>query len=248
MPFIPFTIYYIVNKIRNKEGNYKLYFIITLAFYTLLLLVLCLTGKISTYYYYKIYYLIWPFIIYASTEGIISLYNKHKTVLEIISILIIITYVFAMIFSIYTVKYEFPGGYYKEKEGISTIMGIFNINKRLLETGTIVSEDALECIKFMNNNVDSSKALCISHKRQEEWKDILIVNSKSHIMDYDRMYEEIRDWNNGKYQYLVILNQRIYKMLENEIKLDNTKILFENETTKVYEKAKWLLIEIYKLY
>ena len=142
-----------------------------------------------------------------------------------------------MIINISIIFYIFPEDFdVKDKENITTIMGIFNINRRLLEDGTIITNKQMDCIKYMNYNIDSSKALCISHKRQEEWKDNLIVNSKSHIMEYNRINDEIQDWNNGKYQYLVILNSKIYNYLKNEITLDETKLIFENEETKIFEK------------
>ena len=76
--FIPFTLYYLVRKLKEKDNSYSLYFIIALILYTLIFLGLYLNDKISTYYYYKLYYLIWPFVIYASTEGIFLFCNKRN--------------------------------------------------------------------------------------------------------------------------------------------------------------------------
>ena len=74
--FIPFTLYYFIKSIKNKEFDFSFIFVLGVLLYTLLFIGLYFINKISSYYYFKIYYLIWPAIIMASTYGICMFAEK----------------------------------------------------------------------------------------------------------------------------------------------------------------------------
>ena len=234
--FIPFTLYYLVCKIKHKEIDFNVTFIISLLFYVILFMVMFLVNKISSYYYFKIYYLIWPFIIMASTYGIIMLLEKGK-IRKIIAILLITAYVGTIGYLVLKKDYDFTNSLGNDEENISSVSEIFNINKKLIKEGTILSKEDLECIKYINDNLDSSEVLFVSHMRQQEWKQYLIIKSKPYCLNYGRLYEEIEDWNNGKYKYIAFLkDSSAYIGLQGKISLKNAKKIYSNNSTEIWEK------------
>lgn len=235
--FVPFSIYYIVKKV--KPLNYNIIFICGTIIYTILLFVLYKTNNISSYYYYKIYYLIWPIIIYISTLGIIEFYNK-KTLNKIIAIILITIYIIIMFAFIKNITYYFKGSYTsKDKEGFTTIMGIFNINRTLLEMPKLINIEEMNCLEYVENNIDPEKTLFIIIPRQEDWKQILLYNKVPHNTNFTNINEEIEKWNNGEYENIVLfINRNTYKVNNEKINLTNAEKIYSNNETQIWRNIK----------
>lgn len=232
--FVPFSIYYIVKKV--KQLNYNIIFIFGTIIYTILLFVLYKTNNISSYYYYKMYYLIWPIIIYMSTLGIIEFYNK-KTLNKIIAIVLITIYIIIMFILIKNTTYYFNKSYKaKDKEGLTTIMGIFNINRTLLEMPKLINNEEMNCLEYVENNINSEKTLFIIIPRQEDWKQILLYNKVPHNTNFTNIDEEIEKWNNGEYENIVLfINRNTYKVNNEKINLTNAEKIYSNNETQIWK-------------
>lgn len=66
--YIPFVILFIYKSIKNKEINYQTIALILLLGQTLLCLIGLVLGFVSSYYYYKIYYIIWILLVDIAVE------------------------------------------------------------------------------------------------------------------------------------------------------------------------------------
>ena len=67
--FIPLVLYYIYNKFVKKENNLVVISIIALVIFAVVFLIGGMFGKVSSYYFYKIHYVLWMVIIVASYEA-----------------------------------------------------------------------------------------------------------------------------------------------------------------------------------
>lgn len=235
--FVPFSIYYIIRKIRKV--NFNTIFIYGTIIYTILLFVLYKTNNISSYYYCKIYYLIWPIIIYMSTSGLIEFYNK-RMLNKFIAIILLVMYVAIMLLYIRDITYFFNKAYYeKEEENITTIMGIFNINKTLLEMPKLITSEEIDCLEYVENNIDSSKTLFIVIPRQEDWKQVMLYKQMPHGTDFGNINKEIEKWNNGEYEYIVLFkNRNTYKVNKEKINVEDAKEIYLNSETQILRREK----------
>lgn len=231
--FVPFSIYYIIRKI--KQVNFNTIFIYGTIIYTMLLFVLYKTNNISSYYYCKMYYLIWPIIIYMSTLGLIDFYNK-RMLNKYIAIILLIMYVTTMFIYIKNITYSFNKTY---SENITTIMGIFNINKSLLEMPKLITSDEIDCLEYVENNIDSSKTLFILIPRQEDWKQVMLCNQIPHGTDFKNINKEIEKWNNGEYEYIVLFtNRNTYKVNKEKINIEGAQEIYSNNETQILRREK----------
>lgn len=78
---LPMILYVMLNSIKKKQFDVVLRSEILTAGYTLCMLVLCLLGYVSSYYYYKTYYLLWFFAWIICVQAIDDLYDKDKIIL-----------------------------------------------------------------------------------------------------------------------------------------------------------------------
>lgn len=233
--FLPFTIYYFIRRIKNKKLEFQDIFAICTIIYAIILFVLYKTDKISSYYYCKIYYVIWPIIIYISTLGLLEFYGSNK-IKKVFSIICVIGYVTIMIYSIITYKYVFRLDYQlKDYEDLLTVMGIFNVNRTLLEMPSLISSNELDCLKYVKENIDQSYTLVLVIPRQDEWRKTM--TPKCHNIDFNKVTEEIEKWNNGEYTYIVILkNRHTYKTKGQAIKYENAQMIYSNSETEIWKK------------
>ncbi len=236
--FIPFSIYYIVEKLKNKEIDFNIAFILFTILYSIILLILYKLNTISSYYYCKMNYILWAVLIYMSTTGLIYFYDKKK-INKIIAVLLVITYLGIMAFAIKDIRYIFKGDYTnKEKENITTIMGIFNINRTLLEMPSLINSEELQCLKYVEENIEVSKTLFLVIPRQEDWKQVMLYKNTPHATDFENIREEIEKWNNGEYDYIVLFkNRHTYKTNKQLISTENAHQIYENKETQVWMKG-----------
>lgn len=61
--YIPFVVLFIYKSIKNKEINFEIVALSLLLFQTAICLIGLLAGFVSSYYYYKIYYIIWILLV-----------------------------------------------------------------------------------------------------------------------------------------------------------------------------------------
>lgn len=235
--FVPFSIYYIIRKI--KQLNFNMIFICGTIIYSILLFALYKTNSISSYYYCKMYYLIWPIIIYMSTLGLIEFYNKKK-INKIIVIIVIIIYITIMIIFVKDITYYFNKSYKeKDEEGITTIMGIFNVNRTLLEMPKLITSEEINCLEYAENNINTEKTLFIVIPRQEDWKQVMLYKKVPHGTNFRNIDDEIEKWNIGEYEYIVLfMNRNTYKVNKEKINLTDAQKIYSNNETQIWKNIK----------
>ena len=80
--YIPFVILFIYKSLKNNEVNYQNIALILLGAQTFICLVGLIVGIVSSYYYYKIYYIIWILVVSIAVEVMCTSYeNKELLVL-----------------------------------------------------------------------------------------------------------------------------------------------------------------------
>lgn len=81
--YVPFVILFIYRAIKNKEINFQTVALVLLGGQTLLCLAGLIAGIVSSYYYYKIYYIIWILLVNIAVE-ILCTSSENKEVLVLL--------------------------------------------------------------------------------------------------------------------------------------------------------------------
>ena len=228
--FIPFVILYFIKK---KEINYNVVLFVTLAIYMFTMYIGCQLNVVSTYYFYKLYFVLWFLILYLSGIAIMDLVRSGKKG-EIIGIAFAGIYFFLLIISlnIHTVNMNKE---YDTKETILDVMDIYGANRTLLNTKSQeINTQEIEVLEYIQKEIEITKNtdfMLLIDPVQEFWF-WGIFNYKNRENPETRIEnEEIKKWNNGKkYEYLIYFNKSARFLLYKD-KFDlNKKVIFSNES------------------
>ena len=216
--FLPFTIYYLLSIIKEKGKVFeKSIYTLFAMFFVLLALGTCF-KLCSLYYFYKNYYILWFLLFFTNICGMINLLKQNNWKRYLANGFAFF-YLFSFCLScIFINSYIQPEG--KEKESISDIMQIYTFNKTnmLLDT-PFVSKEELSILEisekeFKNEWKGRKDFLFIGTPSQERWLQAL---TGYYDTIFPNVLEKIENWNNGKYQYLVIFNKEVPKDIINYI-------------------------------
>ncbi|MDR0851632.1 MAG: hypothetical protein LBN36_03980 [Clostridiales Family XIII bacterium] len=88
IPYVPFAFYFLYRACRKKEFDFSSIFSIVFAIFQIGLLVMMLQGKISTYYYYKVYFVTWFIFLFLACLAVDQL-SKHVSAKRLIAVYLI---------------------------------------------------------------------------------------------------------------------------------------------------------------
>lgn len=230
---IPFAIYYFYKEIKQKKLQFFTIFAVILIIYMLLIGLAMLKGMISTYYFYKLHFILWLTMWILFYKGAIQIIENIK-IGDIIVKTYMIWYVGLLIVSLLTINV----GVIKDTvthEKITDVMDIYGINKTLLlKVGIDFTTDELEILKYINENdiqMQNNNTLILANQRQEFWFWAIEKYKFKENLNYATQYKEIKAWNEGKYEYLVYFNRsEYYKLYEKFLELEGREVIFENES------------------
>ncbi len=229
--FLPFTIYYLISIMKEKGKVFEksIYTLFTVFFVLVALgtyLKLC-----SQYYFYKNYYILWFLLFFTNICGIIKLLKQNNWKRYLANGFVFF-YLFSFCLScIFINSYIQPEG--KEKESVSDIMQIYTFNKTnmLLDTPFVSKEElnilAVSEKEFENEWKERKDFLFVGTNTQERWLQAL---TGYYDTIFPNILEKIENWNNGKYQYLVVLNKEVpNQIIYYLINTKHIEILYQNE-------------------
>ena len=241
--FIPFSFYYIVNIV--KEKNKEKFFEKTLfAFFIIFYIMFIIGRKIgicSNYYSYKNSFILWIIVLYTAVVGMQRLIEKGNVKIYIVNVFTVF-YCFYLMFAMFYIKtYIVIDG--KDKESVATLMDVFSLNVTSITTDyEFLSKEDLDIINELDKHfsgklqLHSEDVLIIGNPTQEQWINALTGYRNSL---YNDMAECIINWNKGDYEYLVILNKtEIFKKLEKIIDKNNVELIYKNEGGKIYQRIR----------
>lgn len=227
--FLMLSVFYICYSIKNKKEKFSNKILIISIIFLIIAFIGMKFEKISEYYYYKIYYMIWIPLIIVAFNSIELFYKKNKILtyigIGIYSIGMIIAMFFnkdLLFFDIYQnnfeeVKANYNLASYKELE----IMEYYNKNIN------------------MYNGLDNNTHIYISNtKARARWIYAITKNPYIYINAFlGEWPTNIQQFLESQKQYCIIFKQdnceEILKEIEN---VEGIKILFQNDEGAILEK------------
>lgn len=247
IPYIPFAIFYFVDiiiKIKNKKLNYfDIFAVVTVGFFAVILLGNRF-GKISKYYMFKVYSILW-IVIFGVTIDVINDYIDLKAFKYIGPAYVTIWCLFVC--SWVWIKAGHVIGE-EEKHALPNYVGIYydeNCNlRKLVDLTSSFSKEELEVVNFARENIPDLTAdnleLTVTHNFHRIWATaVLEING---TMPYNKFIQDMTPYNlknalndKEKKYFMQLANKEqgqidALNIVKTELKESNeAEILFENE-------------------
>jgi len=236
--FIPFILFYLI---REKETDYSSILLLILILFMCLLYIGCYFEIVSTYYFYKTYFILWFLILYlfgCSAFNIVK--NNEKGGLLINSFIILYLVLMMLSLTFQTVKINKSR---ESHETVADVMNIYGINKSiLLDPYVDFTEEEIDILKYIENEIEINEDtdfMFLAEPVQEYWIWGMFNYKNRENMEERIKLEEIKKCNRGeKYDYIVYFNNSyIYNLYKDKFDF-NKKVLFENESGGVLKVEK----------
>ncbi len=234
--FIPFFVYYLK---QQSKINFHTILTWVLVIYMCILYLGTRKGLVSTYYFYKTYFVMWLVILYGFYRGMVYTI-EHTKYGKWITGLYVTLYFLIMIFMLSHTTVNINKST-DTHEKITDVMDIFGLNKTiLLNIGVDYTPQELEILNYVKQNklpLQDNNTLIIGNQRQEYWFYAMLKYRFKENLDYATTMTHINKWNNSTYEYLIYFNRSNYYHQYNDIlNLENTEVIFENETGAIVKK------------
>lgn len=217
---LPFTIFYIFSKIKQKKNDFiTITLLVGGAITFLLFLVGVFTGKVSSYYYFKMYYMLYIFFIIATFGTIKELYQeKTKIFMQII----IGIYIFCIIFSLFNIdkKIADKSINFNQNPRMESFVSIYSDNfSKMNPEKKICTQDMLDIIYYYAENIkeDKNSVMVKGNNRLQRWMYALF--GVTHHPDY-LSFSEPSVWNTTE-DWLKTDKKYLIAFYEEKLNLDN---------------------------
>lgn len=229
--FIPFAIYYLV---KEKKIQFDIISIVIWILYMCVLYISIFKLNVSTYYFFKTYFVLWQFAIYLFFRGICYIVEEKKYG-KILATSYISIYILLMLHSFLTSNVSITKDTFNRNEKITDVMDIFGINKTvLLRVETDYTVEELELLNYVKENslpLKNNNTLILANQRQEYWFWAMLQYRFKDNLNYATTQEHVKKWNNGGYEYLIYFNRGYYyNSYKNIINLQDSEVIFENSS------------------
>lgn len=232
----PLAIYYIIYNIKNKKNSFSTILIIISSLFTLLLLKKGLRGEVSSYYYFKMYFLLWILVIYMNIKAMFIMIEE-KNGIYAYSFTAVFVGLLVIAYTGYDYNISSINILFNPSNSINAYTNIYAFNQNKVKTDKkIYTEKQLKAIKYLLNiSNDKSEIKINGNPLQMLW-----ANSVWSITDTDDVVQlqkeeklNIQEWVlNNKKKYLIY-----FDTTENvEKETNNYKTIYEAEDVVVLEK------------
>lgn len=206
----PFVLFFCIDKIKNKKNCFlNIIFIVTVIF-TIALLYMGLKGKVSSYYYYKTYYLISILIMIISVKSIYKIMDNKLQVYAYSYLFIYLAIIIASLSGI-DGKITQKNALFNPNNFLHAYTNLYTFNySKVVDDGKILTEEQLKAIKYLTEKEKNKEKI-------ETYGNILQMMWTSNIgkiTETDDMYLlqfpvelDVEKWiNNEQKQYYICFN------------------------------------------
>lgn len=232
----PLALYYILYNIKNKKNSFGVILMIISSLFTIYLLRKGLRGEASSYYYFKMYFLLWILVVYMNIKAMFIIVENKNEILAY-SFTFVIIAILGILCTGLDYKITKTNILFNPYNSIDSYANIYSFNKtKIGSKQRIYSQTQLEAIKYvLNIGGNKSNILINGDGLQMLWANsIWKITDTEDIRDLQVLKElDIDKWieDNNK-RYLIFFN------VDKEVDRDseNYKIIYEKEDAIVLEK------------
>lgn len=185
LPLIPLVVYYIMQKVKEKELlSFDIILFILLILYMIILFIGIKIELVSAYFLMKNYFALWIVLIYMNFKSIINILEKNKT----LAITIIGLYIFIIIINLIFIN--MPLNHNNINESPANIAEIFGVNKTvILNRKEDLNPSEIEILKYAKEklNFKENEIEILGEDEQIYW-----AYSILRYINYEVAVEELR--------------------------------------------------------
>lgn len=239
----PLILYYIIAKIRKKENDFVNIYIILSIIFILVMLVGVIEGKVSTYYFYKLYYAFWILAVFSAYKAIKEIYVNKEMRIFIYSYMAIIIGIHLYSMLDLDNKFQNKNEYLSTDNMATQITNIYSTNQNYIKDAkTYFSENQKEMLKYCEeNNIFEEKqniSVCGTNLQQRWLYVIYGVTDVNNIREFATIVKkfDIKSWlDEDKKYYISFSNEENIKYDKDESKY---KLLYNGTDCVLLEKIK----------
>lgn len=235
--FIPFIIYYIIEKAKEKELNFETIMLFVIVIFMIILFIGLAAGYVSTYYFMKPYFILNCIVLLLFFKGLCTIIDKIK-IGKIISITFVSLYCLILIANLLLVNidaYDFK----VYNESYKKIFDIYNSNKAIMKyLQNNFVEDRIDTLKYIYENklIEEQNLLYLGNYIDNFLFKMFFTYENREGIDNPNLKEHIQKWNEGEYEYLVVFLKKTYLDYYSEIlELQKSEMIFETENCVIYQ-------------
>lgn len=239
----PLILYYIIAKIRKKENDFVNIYIILSIIFILVMLVGAIEGKVSTYYFYKLYYAFWILAVFSAYKAIKEIYVNKEMRIFIYSYMAVIIGIHLYSMLDLDNKFQNKNEYLSTDNMATQITNIYSTNQNYIKDAkTYFSENQKEMLKYCEeNNIFEEKqniSVCGTNLQQRWLYVIYGVTDVNNIREFATIVKkfDIKSWlDEDKKYYISFSNEENMKYNKDESKY---KLLYNGTDCVLLEKIR----------
>lgn len=239
--FAPFMIYYIIYVLKNKKNSFSTILSIILIAFIGVTFIGGMLGKVSSYYYFKSYYVLWILEIYLSYRALeIMIDNKDTKIFALTYILVYVLITLILYFGI-DQKITNRNILFNPAQKSSYLLDIQNLNTAFVNRDTtIIKRRQIDAIKYIDSNIDESErdnVIVYANGMQRLWIYELtgITDTQKQSQLYNCPINSIEEYINSDKKYLLyMVNNDLELELSNQA--NEYDIIFYNEYSAILAK------------
>lgn len=244
--FIPLIIYYFIKQIRMKKIDFETVFFVTVGLGIVVVFILGIKGRISSYYYYKFYFVLW-LIVFISVIKILS-FDRNSALLIKTWIVIFFITLSICIFNLED-KIINKNSLFLGEKTTSYLVDIYNYNYYYMSNNfTILNKNQINLVEnskkyFKKCQIKNNEFPIVAGYNQNFWFYSItgFVPTYMHENNPGTLYNEKFDYELWKKddssKCLIVFNKYNYDNFV-DINKDEYKILYKNNSGVILKKIK----------
>lgn len=235
--FMPLSIYYICECIRRKSFSIEFIIFIFTIIYSILFFTLGMFGIISAYYFYKIYYILWGLILYATFSAICNIEKNYE--MKIFAYIFVVVYIGIIMYTILSIdeKINMRASYFASSDMMSAVVGIDVYNKnKAISNYSVFSNEEIDILKYYNKLENKNSVEVYGSKEQQFWiYAILGISNHTSKKEFNKkQILSIDNWFSKETKYMLYFkNGNEFETIKDS---SQYSIVYQNELGGILER------------
>lgn len=234
---LPFSLFFFINSIKNKKFEFNNLLFLILALFIFALFIGGMKGKVSSYYYFKNYFVLWLIMFVTGFYGIVEICKNHL----ILIYTCIFVYLSLICISVLGIdkKITQKNILFNPTDQSIAFTDIFRFNfNKVNSKKMIYNVNELQVLDEFNAIVDDKNNVpVVGTTLQQLWfYSIFDSRTKDNLSEfYNEEYIDLNKWTTNQYRHLIYFNNDYFTKNKEVIK-QNTNKIFTNDAGGILVK------------
>lgn len=216
---------------KISRSDISFYLMIVFGIMMMVLFILMVNEKISTYYFYKFHYILWLFIFYCAYLGIIHMVDKYKVLLGLYAFLVI--GVFFINFKDYEQHYHDENENYNPVLASDLLPDIYQWNMDKYSWKSMIPDEQIDLFRYSYEHILKENKADIVYCDYYLYADYWFINLSKQY-EHRELRDADKDIQVDDIQGYIIIDKNGENFKNKKDLLDTNEIIYENEAGALY--------------